>query len=112
MNCNSCIKKVDCVIYNQFKDGLSTEWSLENNFCNKYQGVLVDDSFAELLNELESLSEANEELIEEKEELEEDIDNYKSLVEDLKDTNSELEDKISELNSHINELDYRLDMLG
>ena len=84
MNCNSCIKKVDCIIYNQFKDVLSAEWSTENNFCNKYQGVLVDDSFDNLLDELETSNRVGDELIDEKEELEEDIDNYKSLVAEFK----------------------------
>ncbi len=105
MNCNSCIKKVDCVIYNQFKDKLSTEWSLENNFCNKYQGVLVDDSFDDLLDELETAHRVGDELIEEKQSLEESIDDYKDIIKELRKENEELNDYIFLLKVDIERLE-------
>ena len=92
MNCNKCIKRIDCKIYEIFKDEVSADWSTENNYCNMYQGVDIYDSFEELLDELKTAQEVNEELIEEKEELREDIANYKSLIAELE---SAIEDALN-----------------
>ena len=104
MNCNSCIKKLDCVIYNQFKDELSSDWSTENNFCNKYQGVMLGDSFDDLLDELASLRETNDELIEEKEELRNSIDTHNSTIRILKENIENKDNTISELEQFTREL--------
>ena len=83
MNCNKCIKRIDCKIYDIFKDEVSADWSTENNYCNMYQGVDIYDSFEELLDELELLNETNEELRDTIADLEETLTDNISTISDL-----------------------------
>ena len=97
MNCNKCIKRVDCKIYAMFKDQVSADWSTENNYCNMYHGIAINDSFEEIE---ETYWEADR-LRGENEELKHTIDNLEETLTDNMSTISDLEYEVTWLQQEL-----------